>query len=245
MGFHRNRVGIVERNLIFAFDDQSKRCHEGTNTIIYNLVDLLDTWSTSGTVSRDGEGYFYYNGTNTIISGRSCLSQSDLTKNIFTGGQASELYTLEAWIRMDNKTPGLTTSGLQIIGNNSSLGVGLQLMDHATYGNVVNFGYRSNDNIYGLIQLAQSTWYHVVGSRTNPGTPISEIYVNGVKDTEKEGLAVLDVDATTAAMNLGQTATRITGFFKGNMPIVRIYNDGLSAAEVLQNFNAQKKRFGY
>jgi hypothetical protein len=45
----------------------------------------------------------------------------------------------------------------------------------------------------------------------------------------------------TSTYNLGSTWGE---WFEGNMYIVRYYNRGLSAAEISQNFNAQKARFG-
>lgn len=242
MSFHRNDIGIKRDGLIWAFDDQSKRCIDDLNTKFYNLLDPGDEWTVYNG-SRDGEGYFYYDGTVTAISNRSYLDQSDLTKNLLTTGNTEE-YAMEAWVRIPSDVLGDTTLGWQIFGTDSALGVGLQLMRSGSL-NLVNFGYRTNSNFYSVNGLALNTWYHICGSRRDPGEPIAKIYINGVQEAQKIGATVMDIDPDTAAMHSGRTGNRITSYFIGNIPIMRLYNVGLTTEEVVQNFNAQKHRFGY
>jgi len=240
MGFHRGVYGIKQDGLIFAFDDQSKICLDpGDLTKFHNLVDPGDEWTLSnGTI--DGEGYLYYSGTGTWAAGRSYLDQSDLTKNLNTASNLEE-YTLEAWFRYEG-TPGTTTNGMQIFGTNSGLGVGIQLNGHN-----VNFGYRSNSNFDNNTTLTPDTWYHVLGTRRGPSPMFTSIYLNGVDDGNNSpgSDTTHDIDPDTSPMQSGRTADRIIGWYKGNIPIMRLYNTAMTATEVLANYNAQKKRFGH
>lgn len=245
MGIHRGPL-VKTEGLISAFDDGATRCHSGTSSTASDIIDST-SWTLNGTFTRDSDGFLYYNGTNCYMtSTRSYTDQADLTTNITSSGTGGgqEEYTLECWMRIPNDVPGDTTLGWQLVGNNSSLGVGIQLM-YNTSGNKINFGYRTNSNVYGTTNLAIDTWYHIVGTRiVESTTAYHRIYVNGVQDYQGTGDTTLDVDANTSVMHTGRTAARITGWFKGNMPVVRIYNTGMTPAEVTANFNAQKSRFG-
>jgi hypothetical protein len=57
-------------------------------------------------------------------------------------------------------------------------------------------------------------------------------------DTSNTLLAI-GADFNGTGYNTGPTL-----FVNGKMPIVKIYNIALSAAQVLQNYNATKGRFG-
>lgn len=71
------------------------------------------------------------------------------------------------------------------------------------------------------------------------GTTLS-LYLNGVFQTSSTGGSV--TLNSTQDMYIG---SRIQGnYFNGNIPSVQIYNRALTAAEVLQNFNAIRGRYG-
>lgn len=83
--------------------------------------------------------------------------------------------------------------------------------------------------------------YHLIG--TYDGSNI-KIYVNGVLEntTVKTGDIVI---GSGGGIYLGNTPITPSNFYLvGNIYQVQIYNRALSASEVLQNYNAQKSRFG-
>jgi hypothetical protein len=92
-----------------------------------------------------------------------------------------------------------------------------------------------------------STWYNIQVSHNNSSPYYS--YING-------NLVGTYSDATTTThtvCSIGVGAGFITGscgtrgpdeFFDGKISIASIYNRGLSASEVLQNYNSTKARFG-
>ena len=79
-------------------------------------------------------------------------------------------------------------------------------------------------------------WHHIVG--TYNGTNLS-IYYDGTFQTLVSTTG--SITNTTKALEI---AVRNGEYYKGNIPITRIYNRTLSAAEVRQNYNALKSRFG-
>jgi hypothetical protein len=82
-------------------------------------------------------------------------------------------------------------------------------------------------------------WYHLVGVLDNPG---SKMFVNGA----------LVSFSTTAVATANPTTFRLgwndfncsNSYFDGDIGLIKIYNRALTAAEVLQNYNATKGRYG-
>ena len=117
--------------------------------------------------------------------------------------------------------------------------------------NTVNFkiGYESGTAMFGGTYIG--TWYYTPSVPTTLNTWQQIIFTyNG------SGLAIYSngvsggSNAFTGTPNSGGSGIRIgrrwdlENYFAGNIAITRIYNRALSAAEVQQNYNAQKSRFG-
>ena len=87
-----------------------------------------------------------------------------------------------------------------------------------------------------------NTWVYVVGVLR--GTSM-EIYLNGVLDNSTTHLGGLDAGATDPNVQIGsQLMPASTSYvWDGQIANAQIYNRGLSSAEILQNYNAQRSRF--
>jgi hypothetical protein len=89
--------------------------------------------------------------------------------------------------------------------------------------------------------FTNNQWYHITG--TFKRNDFSRIYINGelkssISSTPLNGLSI------TPNQNNAEIA-KINNFYSGcRIAMSRIYNRPLSSSEVLQNFNAQKSRFG-
>ena len=100
-----------------------------------------------------------------------------------------------------------------------------------------NRPYFWNGSVYHLAApiLTVGQWYMLTGVQ---GTTL-DIYINGVLG---QSIAT-DVSVTTNTVNLG----RYQGFgrqLNGNISTTQIYNRALTAAEISQNYNALRNRFG-
>ena len=91
--------------------------------------------------------------------------------------------------------------------------------------------------IYSPSILSNNTWYHAVGTFVN-GSSI--LYINGANVASASQTPGTYSSSYTADIIIGQYA----GYMSGSVGIARIYNRALTAAEVAQNFNALKSRFG-
>jgi hypothetical protein len=101
------------------------------------------------------------------------------------------------------------------------------------------FGLYGND-ITGAISLSAATWYNLVFTYNNSGY-LKQIYVNSVFDTSGGTVAYGGTGTNT---ELGRYPWATNYLSNGNIAIMCFYNKVLSANEVLQNFNADRSRFG-
>ena len=109
----------------------------------------------------------------------------------------------------------------------------------------MSFGYYKNPpgwlTVNGFAPLLD-TWYHLLG--TYDGTAL-KFYKNGVIDTQVSASALPQSGGEIRiARRWDESATNSINFFDGDISIVRVYNRPLSSTEVLQNYDAEKSRYG-
>ena len=235
MGFYRG-PNIVTDGLVYAIDPGSERSYSGSGTTASSLMTAYDGTLINGTAfSTNNGGTWEFDGVNDRIEfdGATILGYLGVT----SGTDNNVAYSMEAWIKLDAYPSGISGSGGCIMGHDSSQGIGLQAFGTGTTA-FINFGYRTNSNVNsGNITINE--WHHIVGTRAVGGAIV--IYIDGVADFTVNGDNAIDY--TTADFNIGYAPARI-GPYNGNISSTRVYNKSLTAAEVLQNFNAQKTRFG-
>ena len=108
------------------------------------------------------------------------------------------------------------------------------------YGGL-RMGFFSDDlnSPSGIINFGE--WNHII-MQYDFSTDTSEIYHNGVKVASgNQG----PFDDTSATFHIGYWASSSTQYFKGNIGCTRVYSKSLTEAEVKQNFEAQKSKFGF
>lgn len=145
--------------------------------------------------------------------------------------------TIEAWIKPT------ATSQAGFIFEKGDVNTQYSLFLQIT--NVIFRHTRNSDSVYDGLTfntslLSTTNWNHIVGTYA-PGT--KKIYLNAVEKNSSaynETLATSSLDAAIGAF--GGTGTDYP--FSGSIGLVKVYNRALSAAEVLQNFNSIKGRFG-
>jgi hypothetical protein len=149
--------------------------------------------------------------------------------------------TISAWVR--TSAPGSSFRGIITKQNNYGLFTSDGVLVTYDWGNVIT---RTTG-----INIADGTWKNVAMTFTNNvGTPSNNaiIYLNGtaiLTSTIKFVNNLIEVQlASGGTNNATPTGTRGIQQLNGNISQSLIYNRALSATEVLQNFNAQKSRFG-
>jgi hypothetical protein len=156
-------------------------------------------------------------------------------------GSSSTEFSVEVWFKPDAlETASLIQNGSDYNSNTyylwqqSSSELVFEVYGSSSF-DAITFDEASNYEI--------GTWYHLVGVWKS-GERL-KLYKNGSASLNKTWAT----GSIQTSLKSGDTNTLIgqrnsSFYFDGNLPIVRLYTTALTEAQVLQNFNAQKTRFG-
>jgi len=227
---------ITTDGLIMRIDPASRRSYPGTGSSITDVASGRVGTISGVTIS---DGTFDFDGVDDLIDMNN--SYIDQTSNTLISGSATGQsdYTLEAWIYV-RTSQGTDTNADSIIGSTTSVGVGMQV--GISNGNPrINFGARSTSNFYGS-EFSYNQWYHVVFCKQH--NTFTNVYMNGELDVTSSSTSYDISSGTYGDITIGNSSSRISGFFDGKMGPLSIYNKGLSELEVRKNFVASRTRFG-
>jgi hypothetical protein len=218
---------IVNSGLVLSLDAADKNSYSGSGTVwndlsISNSQGIL-TGSSSPTFTSTFGGGITFNGTNQFVS-------ASLT-NINIPGTVS----LCAWVRHSTVPAAIQryvslSSETAVIRHDGTGGQVGRFMFYVTTGGTIKF----NSSPAGAIVV--NTNYYFCG--TWDGTTM-RIYQNGVQVGTPS-----TPGGTMATLNSGYNITTNGECLSGSIFCTQVYNRALSASEILQNYNAQKSRFG-
>jgi hypothetical protein len=178
------------------------------------------TLTNGPTYSTNGGGTIVFDGTNDLVNigYKINLLNNDITQ--------------EAWVNTD-----VMVNWHGIISNMISWGTGFSLQ----IGPIQNIAAMvSGEYLKTSWTPSIGVWYHIVATHRSSDN-LNVLYVNGVQ----ENTMVREISyVENAVTQIGVFYTYPSLYFDGKMGPVRSYNRALSATEVLQNYNAQKGRFG-
>jgi hypothetical protein len=213
--------GIVKEGLVMAVDASDRLSYPGSGTTLTDLSGNNNNALFNGGYTASNSGAFTFNGTN---------QYSDLPFQISTN------FTIEAVINTSNVTK---KQGIVSNYSNANDGVGLEVFGA---GSGLNFFVFLSGVVSGVTVsnvLTNNTINHVAATKS--GTSYS-LYLNGRSLGTTTGGATI-----TQSQNLRIGTDRSTSQtinFVGNMYNIKVYNRGITAQEVLQNFNATRWKFG-
>jgi hypothetical protein len=225
---NRDYEGIVTDGLVLNLDAGFTPSYprSGTTWSDVSLSGNNGTLTNGPTFNSDNGGSIVFDGSNDYVI------VSNLTS--YNGNQG----TLCSWVYPNSGNNNDYVIALGEVGQTGkSRAIG-------TYSNrwwLVGYGSSNEDWLTNFTTTANQ-WAYVTYTWDN--TTNIGISVNGVFDsTTRSGLnpvagTQLRVGAP-AWTNLGTY-----GFWNGRIPVAQVYNRALSADEILQNYNAQKGRFG-
>ncbi len=226
---------IVTNGLVFCVDAADKKSYSGSGDTWYDRSgnDNNGTLENDPTFSTDGGGCIVFDGVDDFVN-----CGDDASVNI------AGSITVEAWVNLTT-TPAAAAAVIVTKGNVHGGATTVQYHLNFTTSRTVRLSISDGSTVNSMTTTATvntGTWAHIVGIHDAPNTN-SYIYINGE-------LALTD---TSSIGNLGATAIDLTiGYdeyttrypIDGDISSVRIYNRNISVAEVLQNYNAMKSRFG-
>lgn len=225
---NRDYEGIVTSGLTFVIDAGFSPSYTTSGTTWYDLSynGNNGTLTNGPTFNSDNGGSFVFDG----IDDRVATNYS---------GSSFTNTTQIVWYKWNgvNQLKVLT-----YFGNSGSNGFGFLINDGTNSPNVGNrvsvlYGgslYNAINNGTLYAQLISNQWTHLSITRDSTTT---RLYQNGtfLGSTTSTPNSTSNYNFTYGAESVGAA---------GNVSIMSFYNRALSAAELLQNFNAQKSRFG-
>ena len=248
---------VVQDKLVFCVDAGNIKSYSGSGTNFYDLLGNLDGTMTSVTVT--GDGHFSFNGANP--GSAVAFPDSLVAKNpsAFLGEGQGKL-TYECWINRQGDTSG---SLGRIMSTDASDYTAITIYDatHASFPNQILFyadGAATTLKSGTSNQILTNEWNHIVCTFDMSQTVDNQkIYFNGVEVAsnsynDSTSNASSNIQGTygensSRAFAIGSNTEASVSYnngFKGYIDICRIYGKALSAAEVKQNFEANRQRFG-
>jgi len=238
MGFYRG-PNIVTDGLVYAIDAGSERSYPGSGTAVTAITGV-----GNGTL-QNGIGFDSANGGSWTFDGVD--QYVDFGSNFLLPGVAqfdtiTEL-TIDVWVNYD----AFVSSGAnsQIIswwktgGSTYADGfLGITIGGAGTAANpMIRFGDGwANTGVTFTASTDVNKWFHIVAVKTSNN---AYLYVNGVlKSTKGSALSFgFNEFPSLGRQNLAGE------YLDGDISNIKLYNQALTATEVLQNYNAQKSRF--
>ena len=225
---------IVQSGLVLNLDASRTSSYTGTGT----------TWTDISGNSNNGtlvNGPVFGTASGGVITFDGINDYVDLGNPSTIQFTSTSAFSIGVWIKHTSTTPcNILSKQLNSVPYNGwGLGVNsggnkLQFFTYDAGGKIVDFPDIYNNN----------TWNYISVSRLSDNVSDYKLYVNGVSvpSTIITNLNNSNLASSTNLQISGRGgANNIWG---GSLSIVQIYNRGLSASEVLQNFNATKSRFG-
>jgi hypothetical protein len=109
--------------------------------------------------------------------------------------------------------------------------------------NKMNFWLQGQKDLIdtGSGTITNNTWQHLSFSYNYSAKSVS-FYLNGILNSTVTNATIVENASDTTTLKIGAFRGG-TSLFNGRISNVLLYNKQLTAAEVLQNYNAQKARF--
>ena len=218
---------IITSGLTLLYDAGYIPSYPTTGTTCNDLIGTNNGSLLSGaTYSSSSGSTFVFNGTSSYIS-----LLNNTTKN----------FTIGCWIR---------TTATSLTGTNAWEGNGIVYGDvPGTFNDFVLailnnraswFTGNPDSSINGTTTINTGAWFYLTVTK-NGDASTKQLYVNGVSEASGSSNAnILNANPNIAiGGNVGDTK-----MFNGNIANLQTYNRVLSSTEILQNYNAQKSRFG-
>ena len=229
MGVNYN-TSIVTSGLQLCLDAANTKSYPGSGTTWTDLSGNSNNGTLTGspTFNSGNGGYISFNGTSDYVS---------------IGDRfATAAGTIACWITVNGNITSSNNLNYRICGKSTDYEFRFlnTVSDGAgqSYGSVGADLGGSASVVSATRSWTANTWYYVAVT-WNTATPTSSIYVQGVLDGTGTST---NITAQVGNFDIGRSGTR--GYLAGRISLFTVYNRALTAAEISQNFNATRGRYG-
>jgi hypothetical protein len=214
---------VVTDGLIMYIDAANTRSYSGSGLTANGLIGGIGGTLVNGVgFGSTNNGSFIFDRTNDYIA----IPDNSLL-NTFSG------MTLEVIVKY-------TTTNDQIFAQKWNYSGGSQGYTIELYLNEIAAAcYTGIDYLrVSVSNYPANNIYHII--LTLSGTT-QTLFINGVSVASNSGGSIPNISGTT--FTIGNRSNLSGTYFGGNVYLTKFYNRALSAQEILQNYNATKKRY--
>ena len=223
---------IVTDGLVLLLDAANTKSYSGSGTSWADLSKNSNNGTNSNMnfVEAKGGVFEFFEANSSV---------STIPNSASLNSPVSEL-TIEAYVSFD-------ADSADFIFEKGNVNTQYSLFSHGTdlVFRTVHQGVAGYDSLYaykfmnGSYKIVNGQFHHLVGSYN--GTT-KKIYIDGIEVSTKDKTG--NIVTTSPGAAVGRFGGSSSGyFFDGTMARISVYNRGLTAEEVLQNYNAIKARF--
>lgn len=188
------------------------------------------------------------------LTGNSTITANSLTYSLdgtfrFDGGQHMSIpnsnyfnmttaLSIETWVKFDSDSDDFIFEKGDVNTQYSLFSHGTDIVFRTYHSG--DGGYHTQDPSKASAGISNGSWVHIIASWDGS---YKRIYVNGdlKNEVSKSGALV----TTSKGASVGRFGGDTTGYyFNGMIAKIAVYNIGLTEAQVKQNFNAQRDRYG-
>ena len=207
---------VVTNGLVYYLDAANPRCYSGSGLTANALIGGIGGTLVNGTgYSSANSGSFFFDGTNDSLEFSSYTPDAN---------------TVSIWVNLKS----LQNGPIIFVGDDT---YNSTLWSWSFFAFSSLFYFRASTTSQYFTEVPQfNTWINYTLIR-NDGSNVSIAYKNGVFFGSVPDSTTLNPYPN---MRIGRSAGNFANF---NLGQVQIYNRALTAQEVLQNYNATKKRY--
>ena len=211
---------VVTNGLVMYVDAANPRSYSGSGLTVNGLVGGIGGTLVNGVgFGSTNNGFFTFDGTNDYAEFPYNASINNVTQ-----------MTIECWYKSSNISVGGMLFSTYT-NTPSNLGYNFEIFQSKMLLQI----WPASTYTQSTITLSNNTWY-LLTTTYNSGTV--KYYVNG----ESAGSASYTFSPSSVNLLIGKWPTN-NYYLNGQLANIKFYNRDLSAQEVLQNYNATKKRY--
>jgi hypothetical protein len=222
---------IVTDGLVLALDAADKNSYPGSGTTWRDL-----SGNTNNNTLTNGPTFNSANGGSIVFDGVDDFCQGTIPSSAF-----SSAHSICCWFYRNTITNWSALFSNNVGTNSCSI---LTFMDGTNFLGVNQVGVQAA-NIAADIGSHLNRWIYVTitfAGASSGNTVTVYVYKDGSLLTNS-GPLYWNL-STGTSYYIGRHHQTEVQILNGNIPSVSVYNRALSASEILQNYNAQKSRFG-
>lgn len=228
MSYNNGPKLATDNPIQFYLDAGNSKSYPGTGTVWNDLsINGNNGTLTNGpTYSSANGGSIVFDGVNDYVT----TSNTNLAAS-FTGDM-----TAEVWFKIS----ATSSDWVRVIGTGGNTGnrtFGLWYNNPGNYLLWQRYGGPADPSILITSALSLNTWYYFAA--TTSGTAHA-LYLNN----SKIGTATASGPWTASSENITLGYAGFHAYINGNIALGRLYGKGLTSSEILQNYNANRGRFG-